>query len=200
MISYTLKRILAAIPTLLIIITLAFFLMHAAPGGPFAAERPVPPAVQQNLNRMYHLDQPLIAQYGDYLADILRGDFGPSFKYADYSVNDLIAAGFPVSLQLGVSAILLALILGIAAGAYAALRRDSWADHLLRVVTMTGISVPNFVVAPLLILIFAVTLHWLPAGGWNRGAFADAVLPTIALALPYIAYIARLTRTGMIEA
>lgn len=199
MLIYACKRLLGAIPTLLIIITLAFFLMHAAPGGPFSAERPVPPAVQRNLDRMYHLDEPVYLQYGRYLADMLRGDFGPSFKYADYSVNELIAASFPVSLRLGGIAILLALVLGAAAGTLAATRPRSLLDRTLMMLSVTGISVPNFVVAPLLILVFAVLLNWLPAGGWNHGAFANIVLPVIALALPYIAYIARLTRAGMIE-
>jgi oligopeptide transport system permease protein len=199
LLGYTLKRLLGAVPTLLIIITLAFFLMRFAPGGPFAADRPVPPAVQKNLKRMYHLDAPLYLQYARYLDNILHGDFGPSFKYTDRSVNELIASGFPVSARLGVSAMLLALVVGVGAGTLAALKQNSKIDYLLMSFSMTGISIPNFVMAPLMILLFAIVLHWLPAGGWRGGAFANTILPVIALALPYIAYIARLTRGSMIE-
>jgi len=199
MLSYTIKRFIGAWPTLLILITLAFFMMRAAPGGPFDTEKTLPPEIQANLDRMYHLDEPLYQQYLRYLGDLVHGDFGPSFQYKDYTVNELIATGFPVSLRLGASAILLAFVIGSAIGTFAALRQNSAADYSVMAAAMTGISIPNFVMAPLLILGFAVYLQWLPAGGWEEGAFKNTVLPIIALSLPQIAYISRLMRGSMIE-
>ncbi|MEX1033403.1 MAG: oligopeptide ABC transporter permease OppB [Cellvibrionaceae bacterium] len=199
MLSYILKRLLGAVPTVFIIITLAFFLIRAAPGGPFDSDRAVPPQVEENLNKKFHLDEPLIQQYGRYLWDVVRGDLGPSFQYRDYTVNELIASGFPVSVRLGLSAILLAVMVGGTAGIIAALRQNSATDYGVMTFAMLGISIPNFVVAPLLILVFAVYLDWLPAGGWNNGAFANTVLPTISLALLYIAFVARIARGAMIE-
>lgn len=199
MLSYILKRMLSAIPTLLIIITVAFFLIRSAPGGPFDTDRDLPPQVEANLNEKYHLDEPLIQQYGRYLWDVVRGDFGPSFQYRDYTVNELIASGFPVSLRLGLSAILLALVIGGIAGIIAALRQNSATDYSVMTVAMLGISIPNFVVAPILILVFGVYLGWLPAGGWNNGAFANTILPIISLALLQIAFVARIARGSMIE-
>ena len=199
MLRYSLKRLLGAIPTLLILMTLAFFMMRMAPGGPFDTEKSLPPEIQANLDKKYHLDEPLIQQYGRYLLDVVRGDFGPSFQYKDYSVNELIATGFPVSLRLGLSAIAIALVVGVGLGTIAALRQNSSADYTVMTLAMTGISIPNFVLAPILILIFAVYLGWLPAGGWNDGAFKNTILPIIGLALPQIAYISRLMRGSMIE-
>ena len=199
MLTYALKRLLGAVPTLLVLVTLAFFMMRAAPGGPFDRERDVEPQVRAHLEQAYHLDEPLWEQYGRYLGALTHGDLGPSFKYADHSVNELIAEGFPVSLTLGAMAMALALLFGGALGIFAALRQNSVADHALMTLAMTGISIPNFVVAPLMILLFAVTLGWLPAGGWNGGAPANLLLPVLALALPQIAYIARLMRGSMIE-
>jgi len=199
MLRYSLKRLLGAIPTLLILMTLAFFMMRAAPGGPFDTEKSLPPEIQANLDRKYHLDEPLIQQYGRYLWDLLHGDFGPSFQYKDYSVNELIATGFPVSLRLGLNAIAIALVIGVGLGTLAALRQNSATDYSVMTLAMTGISIPNFVLAPILILIFAVYLGWLPAGGWNDGAFRNTILPVIGLALPQIAYISRLMRGSMIE-
>ncbi len=199
MLRYSLKRLLGAIPTLLILLTLAFFMMRAAPGGPFDTEKSLPPEIQANLDRKYHLDEPLIQQYGRYLLDIMQGDFGPSFQYKDHSVNELIATGFPVSLRLGLSAIAIALLIGVGLGTLAALRQNSATDYSVMTLAMTGISIPNFVLAPILILIFAVYLGWLPAGGWNDGAFRNTILPIIGLALPQIAYISRLMRGSMIE-
>jgi oligopeptide transport system permease protein len=196
---YSLKRLLGAIPTLLILMTLAFFMMRAAPGGPFDTEKSLPPEIQANLDRKYHLDEPLIQQYGRYLLDIVKGDFGPSFQYKDYSVNELIATGFPVSLRLGLSAIALALAIGVGLGTIAALRQNSSTDYTVMTLAMTGISIPNFVLAPILILVFSVYMSWLPAGGWNGGAFKNTILPIIGLALPQIAYISRLMRGSMIE-
>ncbi len=199
MLRYSLKRLLGAIPTLLVLLTLAFFMMRLAPGGPFDGEKSLPPEIQANLDRKYHLDEPLWRQYGRYLWDLLHGDFGPSFQYRDYSVNELIASGFPVSLRLGSISILLALLVGLALGTLAALRQNRPADHRIMALAMTGISIPNFVLAPLLILLFAVHLGWLPAGGWEGGRGRNLVLPVVTLALPQIAYIARLMRGSMIE-
>ena len=198
MLSFILKRLAGAIPTLLIIVTLAFFLIRAAPGGPFDKERTVPPEVAANLNAVYHLDDPLWEQYLYYLGNVIQGDFGPSFQYRDFSVTELIAAGFPVSLTLGLSAIFLAITIGTSLGAVAALRQNSAIDYAVMATAMTGITIPNFVMAPLLTLVFGVYLSVLPVGGWGDGP-SQAVLPIIALALPQIAYIARLTRGSMIE-
>lgn len=199
MVLYSLKRLLSAIPTLLLLITLAFFLMRFAPGGPFDYERSLPPEIEANLNAKYHLDEPLPQQYFRYLAQLLRGDFGPSFQYQDYTVTELIVAGLPVSLLLGGLSVLLAVVVGVLAGSFAALRRNRWPDHLVMGIAMTGISVPNFVMAPLLVLLFAIVLGILPAGGWNDASPRNLVLPVIVLALPQIAYIARITRSALIE-
>jgi len=199
MLRFTLGRLLGAIPTLLILVAVAFFLMRLAPGGPFDAERALPPEIEANLLRAYNLDAPLHQQFARYLAGLARGDFGPSFQYRDYTVGELIRTGFPVSLRLGLPAILLALLLGIAAGTLAALRQNRAADHGVMALAMTGISVPNFVLAPLLVLVFAVMLGWLPAGGIGDGGPRQLLLPVICLALPQVAYIARLTRGSMIE-
>lgn len=178
--------------------TLAFFLIRLAPGGPFDTEKNLPAEIEANLAAKYHLDDPLWQQYLHYLGDLARGDLGPSFKYSDYTVNELIAQGFPVSLRLGLLAIGLALIAGVTAGTIAAMRQNRPTDYGVMSVSMTGISIPNFVLAPLLILLFAVQLQWLPAGGLDAG-WQVWVLPVISLALPQIAYIARLTRGSMIE-
>jgi len=199
LLRYTLRRFLGAWPTLLILMTMAFFMMRAAPGGPFDTEKTLAPEIQANLDKKYHLDEPLIKQYGRYLYDLAQGDFGPSFQYKDYSVNELIATGFPVSLRLGGTAIILAFFIGSLLGTIAALRQNTATDYTVMATAMTGISIPNFVLAPLLILLFAVNLQWLPAGGWNDGAFKNTILPIIALTLPYVAYISRLMRSSMIE-
>lgn len=198
MLAYTLRRFLGAWPTLLVLVTLSFFLVRAAPGGPFDAEKNLPPEIEANLAAKYHLDEPLWQQYLRYLGDLARGDLGPSFKYADYTVNELIAQGFPVSLRLGLAAMAVALLIGLPAGMLAALRQNRPLDHVTMAAAMTGISVPGFVVAPLLILVFAVHLGWLPAGGLSGGLRAW-ILPVTALALPLLAYIARLTRASLIE-
>ena len=199
MLLYALKRFIGAWPTLLILIALAFFMIRAAPGGPFDSERNLPPEIEANLRAAYHLDEPLIAQFGRYLGGLARGDFGPSFQYKDFTVTELIASGFPVSLRLGGLAMLLAVVVGVAIGTLAALRHNGPADRIAMAVAMTGISIPNFVMAPLLILVFAIYLGWLPAGGLGEGSPSHLVLPVIALALPQIAYISRLTRGSMIE-
>jgi len=199
MASFLLRRLLISVPTLLIIITIAFFMMRIAPGGPFDQERALPPQIEKNMLAAYNLDQPLMVQYVRYLTGVLQGDFGPSFKYRDFSVAELLLTGFPPSLKVGGAAILLAIIAGITLGTIAALRQNSAVDHAVMVTAMTGIAVPNFVMAPLLTLIFGVFLGWLPVAGWGGGAFRNMILPVIALALPQIAYIARLTRGSMIE-
>jgi oligopeptide transport system permease protein len=199
LLAYSIRRLLGAIPTLLILIGFAFFLIRAAPGGPFDSERQLLPEIEANLRAVYHLDEPLYQQFGRYLWGLLHFDFGPSFQYRDYTVTELIVTGFPVSLTLGASAIVVALLFGVTAGSIAALRQNSRADHGVMAVSMTGISIPNFVMAPLLVLVFAVYLRWLPAGGLGQGSIRNLVLPVTALALPQIAYLSRLTRGSMIE-
>jgi len=199
MLRFTLQRLLTGIPTLLVLVAGAFFLMRAAPGGPFDRERDLPPEIEANLRRAYHLDEPLLQQFLHYLGNLLRGDFGPSLQYRDFSVSELIRAGFPVSLHIGALAILLALLIGVAAGTWAALRQNSAGDHVVMAAAMTGISIPNFVMAPLLVLLVAVGLGWLPAGGYGGGAWRHLVLPVTTLALPQVAYLARLSRASMIE-
>ena len=197
MLTFALKRLLGAVPTLLVLVALAFFLLRAAPGGPFDEERALPPEVQAQVAAAYHLDEPLWRQFGRYLGGLAQGDLGPSFQYPGRSVNELIAAGFPVSLQLGLAAMLLALPLGCGLGIAAALRRDTLADRGLMTLATAGLSIPSFVVAPLLILAFALALGWLPAGGWD--GWRSAVLPVVALALPQAAILARLMRGSMVE-
>ncbi|MEM7277362.1 MAG: ABC transporter permease subunit [Pseudomonadota bacterium] len=197
MLRYAIERLLSAIPTLFLVIAAAFFLTRIAPGGPFDSERRLPAALETRLEQAYHLDESLPQQFWRYLKNLAQGDFGPSFRYIDVEVSELIAQGLPVSMALGALAMLLALFVGIVGGASAALRQNRWPDHLIMSLSMTGISVPNFVVAPLLVLIFAVTLGWLPAG--DLSSPAHFVLPVIALALPQIAYIARLTRASLVD-
>ncbi len=197
MYAYSIRRLIGAIPTLLAVIVIAFVMIRLAPGGPFDSERSVPPEIAANLEAAYRLDAPLGEQFLSYLGDLLRGDFGPSFRYKDFTVTELLWSAFPVSAQLGLAAIILAVIAGTAAGAYAAMRRNSMLDAGVMTLAMTGIALPNFVVAPLLTLVLGVYLSWLPVGGW--GGFSHALLPIIALALPQIAYVARLTRGSMLE-
>lgn len=199
MFYFAVRRLGSAIPTLFIIITIAFFMMRLAPGGPFDREKQLPPEIEANILRAYDLDKPIHEQYFIYLKNILGGDFGPSYKYLDFTVNDLIAAGFPVSLRLGLTAIVVAVLVGVAAGTFSALNQNSRFDYLVMALAMTGIAIPNFVMAPLLALIFGVYFSFLPVAGWGGGALQYQVLPVITLALPQIAYIARLTRGSMIE-
>jgi oligopeptide transport system permease protein len=183
----------------LLVIVLAFLMVHAAPGGPFDAERALPPEVAANIEAAYHLDEPLAKQLGRYVSGLLRGDLGPSFRYRDYTVAELIGTGFPLSRQIGLLAILLALMVGISSGTVAALRQGSMLDRIVMSLAMTGISIPVFVVAPVLVLLLAVKLQWLPAGWSGAPGAAKYILPVITLALPQIAYIARLTRASMID-
>lgn len=199
MLNYFVRRILGAIPTLFILMALAFFLIRLAPGGPFDSEKVLLPEIEANLRAAYHLDEPLYQQFARYLGNLLRGDFGPSFQYRDLTVTELIMTGFPISLRLGAGAMVFAVIFGVLAGSVAALWQNSRTDYFVMAVSMTGISVPSFVMAPFLILVFAVYLGWLPAGGLGGGSLRNMVLPVVALALPQIAYIARLTRGSLIE-
>jgi oligopeptide transport system permease protein len=199
MTRYFFTRLAGAIPTLFIIITITFFLMRAAPGGPFDQEQALAPEIKANLQRAYGLDQPVWTQYGRYLYSLLHGDFGPSFKYKDFTVTELIGQGFPVTLQLGVMAIVFALLLGVPLGTIAALHHNSAADTVTMSLVVTGIAIPSFVVLPFLGLLFGVYLHWLPVAGWQSGSLRNLALPVIALALPPLAYIARLTRGSMLE-
>jgi len=199
MLRYTLRRLLGAVPTLLVIVTLAFLLLHAAPGGPFDSEKRMLPAIQQSIEAKYHLDEPLWRQYLRYLGDLARGDLGPSFQYRSTSVNEIIAQGLPVDATIGLTALGLALLIGGAVGINAALHRGTRWDYGSMALAVAGISTPVFVVAPLLILVFAIKLHWLPAGDWVRGSPSHLLLPAVALALPYTAYVARIMRAGTID-
>jgi oligopeptide transport system permease protein len=196
---YFLRRLAGAVPTLFIIVTLAFFLIRLAPGGPFDQEQSLPPQIMANLERAYGLDQPVWVQYGRYLTGLAHGDFGPSFKYKDFSVTELIGEGFPVTFELGVVALTLALTIGIPLGILASLHHRSAIDHATMALAVVGITIPTFVVLPLLGLVFGVHLHWLPVAGWQPGSVRYLILPVIALALPPLAYVSRMTRGSLIE-
>jgi oligopeptide transport system permease protein len=198
-IVYALMRLLSAVPTLLLVVVLAFMMMRAAPGGPFDEERALPPETAANIERAYDLDAPLPEQLYRYVRGLLRGDLGPSYRYPGYEVRELIARALPVSLMVGAVALALALIVGVGAGVTSALYRDTILDRLLTGFAMAGISVPVFVIAPVLVLVFAVHLGWLPAGWSGRRGGSALLLPVISLALPQIAYITRLMRASMIE-
>ncbi|MFD0966343.1 oligopeptide ABC transporter permease OppB [Seminibacterium arietis] len=199
MLKFIIKRIMESIPTLFILITFSFFLMRLAPGSPFTSERAYPPEVMANIEAKYHLNEPLLTQYGLYLKNLAHGDFGPSFKYKDQTVNNLIASAFPVSLKLGIVSFIFAVIIGILAGTVAALKQNTRWDYIVMGFAMTGIIMPSFVFAPLLVLFFAIWLKWLPAGGWNGGQVYYMVLPVLSLTIGYVAGIARITRGSMIE-
>ena len=193
------KRFFEAIPIMLFLITISFFMMRLAPGSPFTGERNLPPAVLANIEAKYHLNDPMWLQYLNYLKQLAQGDFGPSFKYKDYSINELLSQSLPISVELGIYAFILALLFGITLGVIAALRQNTLTDYSLMTLAMTGVVMPSFVKAPLFVLIFAVTLQWLPAGGWNDGALKNLILPVGTLAIGYASSIARVTRGSMIE-
>jgi oligopeptide transport system permease protein len=199
MLSYIFRRLAGLLPTLIIIITVSFLILRLAPGGPFDQEQTLTPAVRANLERLYGLDRPLAVQYLSYLRALAHGDFGASLRSRDFSVGELIEQGLPVSATLGLSALLIALLCGIPAGIGAALWRGRTADWLLTGASALGLALPSFVVGPLLVLIFALTLHWLPAGGWEGGALRYLMLPAVTLALPVAAALARLTRASLLE-
>jgi oligopeptide transport system permease protein len=199
MLGLLVRRLLGAVPTLFVIITVTFFLVRLAPGGPFDEEQRLAPEIRANLEAAYGLDQPVLVQYGRYLAGLVRGDFGPSFKYRDFTVTELIADGLPISIRLGLGAMLLAILIGVPLGACAALRSNRWPDHALMIVAIVGIAVPGFVIAPLLALVFGIQLEWLPVAGWSPGTMSDMILPIVALALPIVAFVARLMRASLLE-
>lgn len=194
------RRLLTAIPTLLLIATLAFVLLHLTPGGPFDSDKVLVPQIQHSIEARFHLDEPVWRQYLRYLNDLAHGDLGPSFQYRNTSVNELIAQGLPVDAAIGSAGLLIALLAGGCAGLLAATRPGSWRDHVPMSLAMLGISLPVFVTAPLLILVFAMRLQWLPAGDWVSGSWRHLLLPAVALALPYTAYIARIVRAAAIDA
>lgn len=198
MLLFILKRILQSIPVLLFVSAATFFMVRAAPGGPFDADRAVPPEVLKHLNERYHLDDPLWKQYLNYMGNLVQGDFGPSFKYPTHTVNDLIAAGLPATLELSLYAILFALIIGLFAGIMASLRTNTLQDYVPMSVAMIGICMPSFVLGPILLLVFGIWLQWLPVAGWGQIP-GDKILPSITLGAGYAAYIARISRGGMLE-
>ncbi|HEX2853812.1 MAG TPA: ABC transporter permease subunit [Opitutaceae bacterium] len=197
MLRFITRRVLETIPVFLIIITATFFMIRFVPGGPFTAERAVTPEVKRNLDKAYGLDKSLGAQYLDYLKMLARGDLGPSFKYPNRTVNEIIADKLPTSLELGMLSLAVALTAGLTLGVLAAVKRNTWIDYLCSSVAMTGVCVPTFVLGPLLVLIFAIHFGWMNASGWYGPI--DRVLPSLTLGSVYAAYIARLTRGGMLE-
>lgn len=198
MFKYIIKRLLAAIPVLFIVILITFVLVRLAPGGPFDEERNVPPQVLENLNKRYHLDDPAHVQFFQYVGNLLQGDFGPSYKYPNRSVTEIIYSGVPVTIELGFYALLVAIIIGVSTGLIASLKPNTAQDYVPMSVAMVGICLPSFVLGPLLILFFGIWFEWLPVSGWGQSA-NDKILPAITLGAVYAAYIARLTRGGMLE-
>lgn len=199
MIKFIAKRIFEAIPTLLVLITISFFLMRFAPGNPFTSDRPLPPEVLANIEAKYGLDKPVFEQYTTYLGNIVQGDFGPSFKYKDFTVNELVSKALPVSAKIGFFAFIFALVMGVTVGTIAALKQNTWLDYTIMSTAMAGVVMPSFILAPVLIYIFAINLQWLPAGGWQDGSLKYVILPMLGMALLYVATFARITRGSMIE-
>ncbi len=196
-VKYLLKRIAVLVPVFLLVVTIVFFMIRFAPGGPFDSEKKVPPQILKNLEAKYHMDEPLPMQYVRYLGDLLRGDLGPSFKHANRTVNEIIFEALPVSAELGLISLLWALVIGLLAGLFASSGPNTWKDYLPMTFSLIGISLPTFVIGPLLVLVFALKLGWLPVAGWN--SWQDRILPSLTLGLAYAAYISRLTRGGMLE-
>ena len=200
MLKYILKRVSVAIPTILILIAISFLLMHSAPGGPFTSERPLPDEVLKNIEAKYGLDQPMYLQMINYVWGVVTHfDFGPSFRYRDRTVNDIIAQGFPVTLKYGSWAFIIAVLSGITLGVIAAIRQNTFIDYFAVGFSISAQVLPNFVMAPILVLIFTLYLGWLPGGGWEGGQIQFIIMPVIALSTSYIASIARLTRSSMLE-
>jgi oligopeptide transport system permease protein len=201
MTKFIIRRFLSLIPTMFVVVTLSFFLVRFAPGGPFSGEKNLPEQVIQNLMKKYHMDEPLGKQYLRYFGDVLRGDFGPSLRYKESTVNELVAQTFPVSITLGTTSLLLSVIFGILVGIISALRQNKWQDYAAMSVAVVGISVPLFVIGPVLQLIFAMKLHWLPVAGWitGRAGITGLIMPAVCLSFPYFAYIARLSRGSILE-
>lgn len=197
--SYTLRRVLAALPTMLVVITVCYLLLHVTPGGPFDSERKVSAAVLANLQAKYHLDMPLWQQYLLYLKSLLQGDLGASFRYADWSVNDLVANALPVSAVIGGGSLLLSVVIGVAVGIVAALRQNSAVDYGVMLIGNVGSAVPSFVLGPVLIIVFAILLQWLPAGGWNNFEPRFMILPMVLLTFINVSIIGRVMRGSLIE-
>ncbi|HNX31433.1 MAG TPA: ABC transporter permease subunit [Holophaga sp.] len=201
MTRFLIRRFLGIIPTIFLIITFAFFIVHAAPGGPFASEKNAPPEIVANMMKKYHLDEPMYKQYFRYMSDVARGDLGPSFRYKDYTVNQLIKQAFPASALLGFLSLSLAVLMGVAAGIMSALKRNSWIDYLCMSFAVLGISIPLFVIGPILKLYLALKWELLPTSGWidGRNGWVVLIMPVLTLSLPYLASIARLTRASVLE-
>lgn len=200
MLNFILKRLAIAVPTLLVLIVFSFLLMHAAPGGPFTSERAVPPEILANLEAKYGLDQPLYRQMITYISNVvLHFDFGPSFVYKDRTVNEIIAQGFPITLKYGAISFAVAVLVGVSLGVAAAIYHNSWLDYLAVGVSIGAQVLPNFVMAPILVLVFTLWLGWLPGGGWEDGHWRFVVMPVIALSTSFMASIARITRSSMLE-
>ena len=200
MFSYVVRRLAVAIPTLLILVVLSFVLMYSAPGGPFNSERPLPPEVLANIEAKYGLDQPFWRQIVNYVWGVVtQFDFGPSFQYKSRTVNDVIAQGFPVTLTYGFWSFVVAVTVGMSLGIAAAIKQNSWLDYLAVGVSIGAQVLPNFVMAPNLLLTFTLWLGWLPGGGWNGGQWQYLIMPVIALSTSYMASIARITRSSMLE-
>ncbi|AZZ92548.1 oligopeptide ABC transporter permease OppB [Hahella sp. KA22] len=199
MLLYILRRLLIAIPTLLFIALVSFWLMHVAPGGPFDMERPMPEIVRANIEAKYHLNEPFFTQFFIYIRDFVQGDLGPSFVYQDFTVTQLVGQSWPVSATLGVLSFCISVPVGMLLGTLAAFNRNSKLDYFLMSLSMTGVVIPAFVLAPVLVTIFAIQLDWLPAGGWEGGKAAFLILPVLSLAIGSVASIARVMRGAMIE-
>ncbi|HEV2708547.1 MAG TPA: ABC transporter permease subunit [Pyrinomonadaceae bacterium] len=199
MFSFVIKRLLVTVPMVIIVVSLTWGLIRLAPGNFYSGEKKIPPAIEKNLREKYGLDKPWYVQYGKMLGSVLRGDFGNSLKYEGQSVNSILGRTLPVSATLGLLAYLLALIVGITVGTIAALKQNSRLDYASMAVAMLGISIPNFVLGPILVLIFSLSLYWLPPARWGAFPSANVILPVLTLSAIYMAYIARLTRSGMLE-
>lgn len=197
--SYALRRLLATLPTLLAVITLCYLMLHLTPGGPFDSERKVSAAVLANLQAKYHLDEPLWKQYLLYLQSLLHGDLGASFRYEDWTVNELVAKALPVSLLIGGGSMVIALVIGVALGIVAALRQNSVVDYFAMLLGNVGHAFPPFVLGPVLVLVFAIGLQWVPSGGWSDFEVRYMVLPMALLVIINTATIGRVMRGSMIE-
>jgi oligopeptide transport system permease protein len=200
--KYFIRRFLGLFPTLFVIITISFFMIRLAPGGPFDEEKAIPKEVRENIEKQYHLDEPLVLQYGHYILDILRGDLGPSFRYPDRDVNFYIFSSLPTSIFLGVVSLGMAIFLGITAGTLSAIRQNSWIDYFSMSVAVVGVSISSIVIGPVLMYILAMKLHWLPTSGWINGRYGwvTIIMPALTLSLPFFSYIARLSRASILEA
>lgn len=199
MLKFIIQRVLVAIPTLLILISISFILVHSAPGSPFTDDRDISPELMKNIEAKYHLDKPLYVQYVYYLKDVVSWDFGPSFKYKDFTINELVNASFAVSVKIGFWAFVLAIVVGVSCGIAGALNQNTKIDYAVMSFAMVGVAIPNFVLGPILVVIFAIYYKVLPGGGWNGGNIEYIILPVIAMSFRYIASIARIMRASMIE-